>query len=73
MIPNAVLKDFESLPVDAQQQIIDFIAYIKSRYQTRKSSQPQNTPESLFGSIKVKKKVSLEQMDKAVRQRGAEL
>ncbi|MFI0397509.1 MAG: hypothetical protein ACH34X_00400 [Thiolinea sp.] len=73
MIPNAVLKDFESLPVDAQQQVIDFIAFIKSRYQLRKSSQAQNTPESSFGSIKVKKKVTLEQMDEAIRQKGAEL
>ena len=73
MIPNAVLKDFESLPIDAQQQVIDFIAFIKSRYQMRKSSQPQNTPESSFGSIKVKKKVTLEQMDEAIRQKGAEL
>lgn len=73
MIPNAVLKDFESLPIDAQQQVIDFIAFIKMRYQMRISNQPQHTPESSFGSIKVKKKVTLEQMDEAIRQRGAEL
>lgn len=72
MIPNAVLKDFESLPIDAQQQVIDFIAFIKTRYQMRKSNPPQNIPESSFGSIKVKKKVTLEQMDEAIRQRSTE-
>ena len=73
MIPNAVLRDFETLPLDAQQQIIDFIAFIKSRYQTRIAKQPPITTESSFGSIKVKKKISLEQMDEAIRQRGAAL
>jgi hypothetical protein len=73
MIPNAVLQDFETLPSDAQQQVIDFIAFIKARYQTRVTKQPQSTLESSFGSIKVKKKVTLEQMDEAIRQRGAAL
>ncbi len=71
MIPNAVLQDFETLPLDAQQQVIDFIAFIKARYQARVKKQPQSTLESSFGSIKVKKKVTLEQMDEAIRQRGA--
>ena len=62
MIPNAIIKDFEALPVDAQQQIIDFIAFIKTRYQTRKNIQPTALEHS-FGSIKVKKLVSLAQMD----------
>ena len=73
MIPNAVLRDFETLPLDAQQQIIDFIAFIKSRYQTRVTKQAPITTESSFGSIKVKKRISLEQMDEAIRQRGAVL
>ena len=62
MIPNAIIKDFEALPVDAQQQIIDFIAFIKTRYQTRKNIQPTALEHS-FGSIEVKKRVSLAQMD----------
>jgi hypothetical protein len=73
MMSNALLKDFETLPLDAQQQVIDFIAFIKSRYQARKSSLSRNTPESSFGSIKVRKKVTLEQMDEAIRQKGAVL
>ncbi|WGZ95938.1 MAG: hypothetical protein QJT81_08145 [Candidatus Thiothrix putei] len=32
-----------------------------------------STLEGSFGSIKVKKKVTLEQMDEAIRQRGATL
>ncbi|UOG90947.1 MAG: DUF2281 domain-containing protein [Candidatus Thiothrix sulfatifontis] len=71
MIPNAVLQDFETLPSDAQQQVIDFIDFIKERYQARATKQPQRTLESSFGSINVKKKVTLEQMDEAIRQHGA--
>lgn len=66
MIPNAVLQDLETLPLDAQQQVI-----IKARYQARVTKHPQSTLEGSFGSIKVKKKVTLEQMDEAIRQRGA--
>ncbi|MDX9988729.1 hypothetical protein [Thiothrix unzii] len=73
MIPNAVLQDFETLPLDAQQQVIDFIDFIKARYQARVTKQSQSTLESSFGSIKVKKKVTLEQMDETIRQRGATL
>lgn len=73
MIPITVQRDFETLPLDAQQQIIDFIAFIKSRYQTQVTKQATITTESSFGSIKVKKRVSLEQMDEAIRQRGAAL
>ena len=73
MIPNAVLQDFETLPSDAQQQVIDFIDFIKARYQARVTKQSQSTLESSFGSIKVKKNVTLEQMDEAIRQRGATL
>lgn len=73
MIPNTVLQDLETLPLDAQKQVIDFIAFIKERYQTKVIKQPQSTQEGSFGSIKVKKKVTLEQMDEAIRQRGATL
>ena len=70
MIPNAIIKDFEALPIDAQQQIIDFIEFIKIRYQTRKTTQTTTLDHS-FGSIKVKKRVSLAQMDEAIRLKGA--
>ena len=72
MIPNAVLRDFETLPLDGQQQVIDLMAFLKSRYQLRKATQPQNTLESSFGSVKVKRKVTLEQMNEAIG-RGAAL
>lgn len=73
MLPHIVLKDFEELPIDAQQQVIDFIAFIKERYKNRKSSYSQIKTESSFGSIKVKKRVSLEKMDAAIREKGASL
>ncbi|MBK8452379.1 MAG: hypothetical protein WAQ53_16140 [Thiofilum sp.] len=70
MTSHPILNDFETLPPDAQQQVIDFIAFIKSRYQTRKTVVQQPNAESSFGVIKVKKKVSLEQMDEAIRKGG---
>ena len=73
MMPNAVLQDFETLPPDAQRQIIDFIAFIKSRYQIGKDKLSKSNTEKSFGVIKVKKRVTLEQMDEAIRQRGGTL
>lgn len=52
------------LPV-AQNQVIDFIAFIKTRYQKVPPTQP--SIEHSFGAIHVQKRVSLEQMDEARR------
>lgn len=32
MIPNALQQDFEALPPEAKQQVIDFVAFMKARY-----------------------------------------
>jgi hypothetical protein len=32
MTQNNVLKDFNALPPDAQKQVVDFIAFLKTRY-----------------------------------------
>lgn len=73
MMPNAILQDFEELPPDAQKQVIDFIAFIKSRYQAGKDRLGKPGVEKSFGAVKVKKRVTLEQMDAAIRQRGGAL
>lgn len=35
MLPSTVLHDFDALPPIAQEQVIDFIAFVKSRYQVK--------------------------------------
>jgi len=39
MLPSAAVHDFDTLPPVAQQQVVDFISFIKVRYQdkTKKS------------------------------------
>ncbi|QLQ32158.1 MAG: hypothetical protein HZT40_11830 [Candidatus Thiothrix singaporensis] len=73
MMINPAFADFETLPPDAQQQVIDFIAFIKLRYPSRKDAPDKPDVGRSFGAIKVKKRVTLEQMDEAIRQRGGEL
>lgn len=68
MLPSTVLHDFETLPPVAQNQVIDFIAFIKMRYQKVPAIQP--SIEYSFGAIHVQKRVSLEQMDEAIKQGG---
>ena len=36
------MKDFEQLPPDAQEMVIDFIAFLRSRYS--KSTKPMTSP-----------------------------
>jgi len=33
MLPSSVIHDFDTLPPIAQEQVIDFIAFVKMRYQ----------------------------------------
>ena len=35
MLPSTVLHDFDALPPVAQEQVIDFIAFVKARYQVK--------------------------------------
>lgn len=72
MTTHHALRDFETLPPDAQQQVIDFIAFIKLRYQARKSINNGLEAASAFGAIKVKKSVSLDGMEQAIQQKGSE-
>ncbi|HSJ58719.1 MAG TPA: DUF2281 domain-containing protein [Anaerolineae bacterium] len=42
MPSSRILKDIDSLPPEAQRQVIDFIAFLKTRYQTtRRASKSQ--------------------------------
>ena len=35
MTQNNVLKDYDTLPPEAQKQVIDFIAFLQTRYQAK--------------------------------------
>lgn len=39
---DKVLRDFSSLPADAQRQVADFIAFLQQRYGRSPASRPQN-------------------------------
>lgn len=62
----SVLHSLEQLSPDAQQQVLDFIEFIK----IRQTATPANTvPTGYgFGTIRVTKQVSLQQMDEAIEQ-----
>lgn len=47
MIPHAMLKDFETLPPDAQQQVADFITFLKSRYPANKPTNKKSLRQPL--------------------------
>lgn len=73
MIPNALQQDFEVLPPEAKQQVVDFVAFMKARYAKDGKAAEKDSIESSFGIIKVDRAVTLEQMDEAVRRMGGEL
>jgi imidazolonepropionase-like amidohydrolase len=72
MLPPAILEDFNALPPDAKQQVLDFIAFIKQRYPTP-VKKTHLRKDSSFGAIKAKRRVTLEQMDEAIRTGGGSL
>ena len=43
MTNEEILREINSLPVEAQRQIEDFVSFLRERY---KSSQPENAPTS---------------------------
>jgi Protein of unknown function (DUF2281) len=55
MASDTVLRDFDSLPPEAQQQVIDFISFLQTRYQSKKISrtakQKRNLSEEAFIGI----------------------
>ena len=73
MLPAEVLQDYEKLPNEAQRQVIDFIEFMKARYQKPKSEKNTDTIESSFGLLTANHSVSLEEMDKAIETEGGKL
>lgn len=69
MLPASILQDIEQLPPAAQSQVIDFIEFMKSRYPVEQTD-VQSSVEQSFGAIHVKKRVTLEHMDEAIKQGG---
>lgn len=59
MDKDKVLSEFDDLPQDAQKQVIDFIAFLQSRYKTeasKKESRRQDiTKETFIGIWKNRK------------------
>ncbi len=64
----SVLQELEALPPEAQSQVIDFIAFIKARYKKKQAKKREEKDDLGFGSIKVTKSISLDEMDKAIAQ-----
>jgi len=54
MAQNDVLKDFDTLPPEAQKQVIDFIAFLQTRYRSgaiRKAKQRGRLADESFIGI----------------------
>ena len=52
MLKDKILNEFESLPPEAQKQVIDFIAFLQTRYQRagrKKSRATSLASESFLG------------------------
>ena len=45
---NILIKEMASLPIEAQKQVIDFIAFLKTRYYTVPVS-PKNKTNQIVG------------------------
>ena len=43
MNPNSVLENFAALPPEAQKQVVDFIAFLKTRYTPAVTSKKPKT------------------------------
>ncbi|PWR00603.1 DUF2281 domain-containing protein [Leucothrix pacifica] len=73
MLPAEVLQDYETLPTEAQRQVIDFIEFMKARYQKTKSENKTSSIEDSFGLLKASRTVTLDEMDMAVETEGGKL
>ena len=62
MKKNKFLQEFYSLPQDAQQQVVDFIAFLQTRYQPAssgmKTSRKQLSSETFVGIWKNREDMS---------------
>lgn len=76
MLPIEISHDYEQLPLEARQQVIDFIEFLKSKYPRSSELDITEKPSkkfSAFGSIHVTRSVSLEEMDEAIAEGASRL
>lgn len=73
MLPAEILQDYEKLPSEAQRQVIDFIEFMKARYQKQKTERDAVSIESSFGLLTAEHSVTIEEMDKAIETEGGKL
>lgn len=69
MLPTKALQTYETLPDEAQQQVIDFIEFMKSKHkakQAKVATKDKQKTKGSFQSIHVTRSVSLEEMDDAI-------
>ena len=43
MAQNDILKEFDNLPPEAQKQVVDFIAFLQTRYRTNATRKTKKT------------------------------
>jgi hypothetical protein len=68
MLPTDVIEDYNALPPEAQKQVIDFVAFMKSRYHSIKIDILESEEkEKAFGILSARKSVTVEEMDKAIQ------
>lgn len=68
MTVEEMIRDVNSLPMQAQQQVADFIDFIKLKYPKNESatSEKKLTIEDSFGMFSVDKAITDEDIDNAV-------
>jgi hypothetical protein len=75
---NAITTHSQHLPEHLQQQVLDFICYLESRYSFAtptkiNSDTPDADIEQACGILTASHGVTLEQMDAAIKKRGGSL
>ena len=73
MLPAEILQDYEKLPSEAQRQVIDFIEFMKARYQKQKAEKNSSSIENSFGLLTAEHSVTIEEMDKVIETEGGKL
>ncbi|SJM89725.1 DUF2281 domain-containing protein [Crenothrix polyspora] len=68
----------QRLPEDLQKEVVDFIGYLATRYQLNPINQSQlalsdTELKQATGILKAPKAVSLEEMDRVIKNRGGRL
>lgn len=70
MLLANTLQDIEKLPPEAQNQLVNFIEFLKFRYGKQTLNEEVMADDASFGAIHVSKRVSLAQMEEAIAQQG---